>query len=136
MTASKENTKIKIFISYGHDDSEITNVIDSYLREKGYEVWYDVSSIRGTDDWREEIIEGIHGSQTVLVNLSEDFLEEGGVCSEEMGIALAIKINRIFTIYVEKRENLDHVPPTLTRTQYINLSDWKKYIGDEGKFNK
>lgn len=38
MTASKENTKIKIFISYGHDDSEITNVIDSYLREKGYEV--------------------------------------------------------------------------------------------------
>lgn len=136
MTVSKEDTKIKIFISYGHEDSAITNVIDSYLREKGYEVWYDVSSIRGTDDWREEIIEGIHGSQTVLANLSEDFLEEGGVCSEEMGIALAVKSNRIFTIYLEKKVKLDNIPPTLTRTQYVDLSDWKKYIGDEEKFNK
>ena len=50
--------KIKIFISYGHKESQIFKKVVAYLREKGYEVWFDESSIRGTDDWRQEIVEG------------------------------------------------------------------------------
>ena len=135
MTTTKKE-KIKIFISYGHKESEIFKKIVTYLRKKGYEVWFDKSNIRGTDDWRAEIVEGISASQTVIAGLSHDFLKEGGVCSEEMGIALAIKSNRIFTIYLDEKEDLKKIPPTLTRTQYIDLSDWKKYIDDDQIFEK
>ena len=128
--------KIKIFISYGHKDSQIFKKVVAYLREKGYEVWFDKSSISGTDDWRQEIVEGIRDSQTVIAGLSHDFLKEGGVCSEEMGIALAVKSNRIFTIYLDEKEDLKKIPPTLTRSQYINLSDWKEYIDDDQAFDK
>lgn len=128
--------KIKIFISYGHKESQIFKKVVAYLREKGYEVWFDESSIRGTDDWRQEIVEGIRASQTVIAGLSHDFLKEDGVCSEEMGIALAVKSNRIFTIYLDEKEDLDKIPSTLTRTQYINLSDWKEYIDDDQAFDK
>ena len=128
--------KIKIFISYGHKESQIFKKVVAYLREKGYEVWFDESSIKGTDDWRQEIVEGIRASQTVIAGLSHDFLKEGGVCSEEMGIALAIKSNRIFTIYLDKKEDLKKIPSTMTRSQYINLSDWKKYIDDDQAFDQ
>ncbi|WP_151409404.1 toll/interleukin-1 receptor domain-containing protein [Anaerococcus sp. Marseille-P9784] len=133
-TTNKE--KIKIFISYGHKESKIFKKVVAYLREKGYEVWFDESSIKGTDDWRQEIVEGIRESQTVIAGLSHDFLKEGGVCSEEMGIALAIKSNRIFTIYLDKKEDLKKIPSTMTRSQYINLSDWKKYIDDDQAFDQ
>ena len=128
--------KIKIFISYGHKESQIFKKVVAYLREKGYEVWFDESSIKGTDDWRQEIVEGIRESQTVIAGLSHDFLKEGGVCSEEMGIALAIKSNRIFTIYLDKKEDLKKIPSTMTRSQYINLSDWKEYIDDDQAFDQ
>ena len=134
MTTTKKE-KIKIFISYGHKESKIFKKVVAYLREKGYEVWFDESSIKGTDDWRQEIVEGIRASQTVIAGLSHDFLKEGGVCSEEMGIALAIKSNRIFTIYLDKKEDLKKIPSTMTRGQYINLSDWKEYIDDDQAFD-
>ena len=135
MTTTKKE-KIKIFISYGHKESKIFKKVVAYLREKGYEVWFDESSIKGTDDWRQEIVEGIRASQTVIAGLSHDFLKEGGVCSEEMGIALAIKSNRIFTIYLDKKEDLKKIPSTMTRSQYINLSDWKEYIDDDQAFDQ
>ena len=135
MTTTKKE-KIKIFISYGHKESKIFKKVVAYLRQKGYEVWFDESSIKGTDDWRQEIVEGIRASQTVIAGLSHDFLKEGGVCSEEMGIALAIKSNRIFTIYLDKKEDLKKIPSTMTRSQYINLSDWKEYIDDDQAFDQ
>ena len=129
MTTTKE--KIKIFISYGRTESEIFKKIVSYLESKGYEVWFDQTKIKGTDDWRENIIKGIRESQTVIAGLSEHFLRKGGVCSEEMGIALAIKSNRIYTIYLEKKEDLDKIPSSLTRRQWVDLSDWEKYKENE-----
>ena len=132
MTASKE--KIKIFISYGRTESEIFKKIVAYLESKGYEVWFDQTKIKGTDDWRENIIKGIRESQTVIAGLSEHFLRKGGVCSEEMGIALAIKSNRIYTIYLEKKEELGKIPSSLTRRQWVDLSDWEKYIENDKDF--
>ncbi|WP_151409403.1 toll/interleukin-1 receptor domain-containing protein [Anaerococcus sp. Marseille-P9784] len=128
--------KIKIFISYGRTESEIFKKIVAYLESKGYEVWFDQTKIKGTDDWRENIIKGIRESQTVIAGLSEHFLRKGGVCSEEMGIALAIKSNRIYTIYLEKKEDLDKIPSSLTRRQWVDLSDWEKYKENEKDLDK
>ena len=132
----KTNQKIKIFISYGRTESEIFKKIVAYLESKGYEVWFDQTKIKGTDDWRENIIKGIRESQTVIAGLSEYFLRKGGVCSEEMGIALAIKSNRIFTIYLEKKEELGKIPSSLTRRQWVDLSDWEKYKENDKDLDK
>ena len=132
----KTKEKIKIFISYGRTESEIFKKIVSYLESKGYEVWFDQTKIKGTDDWRENIIKGIRESQTVIAGLSEHFLRKGGVCSEEMGIALAIKSNRIYTIYLEKKEDLEKIPSSLTRRQWVDLSDWEKYKENEKDLDK
>ena len=133
MTDTTEQ-KIKIFISYGRTESKIFKKIVAYLESKGYEVWFDQTKIKGTDDWRESIIKGIRESQTVIAGLSEHFLRKGGVCSEEMGIALAIKSNMIYTIYLEKKEELDKIPSSLKRRQWIDLSDWEKYIENDKDF--
>ena len=130
----KTNQKIKIFISYGRTESKIFKKIVAYLESKGYEVWFDQTKIKGTDDWREKIIKGIRESQTVIAGLSEHFLRKGGVCSEEMGIALAIKSNMIYTIYLEKKEELGKIPSSLKRRQWIDLSDWEKYIENDKDF--
>ena len=132
----KTKEKIKIFISYGRTESEIFKKIVAYLESKGYEVWFDQTKIKGTDDWRENIIKGIRESQTVIAGLSEHFLRKGGVCSEEMGIALAIKSNRIFTIYLEKKEELGKIPSSLTRRQWVDLSDWEKYKENDKDLDK
>ena len=80
---------MKLFISYGHDRTELVRRVAEELRERGHEVWMDLTDLKSGMDWRNEIARTITESQAVLVFLSAHALRKGGVCLDEISIAAA-----------------------------------------------
>ncbi len=57
----------QIFISYSRHDQDIVYAVANELRTKGFEVWTDVTGIRGGATWLFEIQKAIVQSQMILV---------------------------------------------------------------------
>ena len=56
----RENTKLKLFFSYGHDKhKDLVDLIRKRLEERGHVVWIDHNDIEHNDDWRQEITKGV-----------------------------------------------------------------------------
>lgn len=60
----------KIFISYSRKDIDFARRLAGDLEKAGYDVWWDISDLRGGDDWVSEIPEAIKASDFFLVVLS------------------------------------------------------------------
>ena len=116
---------LRIFLSYGHDaNEELVLLIKAGLEARGHSVWFDRHDIKAGEDWRREITEGILDSQRVLSFLSRYSTRDPGVCLEEIGIAIAVRVGIIQTILVEgEREVM--VPPTISHLQWLDMHDWK-----------
>lgn len=51
---------MKIFLSYGHDENyELVKRIRADLEKNGHDCWIDADRIKGGDDWRRSITDGI-----------------------------------------------------------------------------
>lgn len=96
-----ENDKMKIFVSYGHDEyaSFAVKLVD-YLRGKGFDVWFDVRDIHGSSFWDEEIEKGLmnvsaagNKGKFLLVMTPKSIGRPGGFCLNEIAMALDKKIN-------------------------------------------
>ena len=87
--AGRAEVPMKIFMSYGHTEEEIVARIKERLEARGHEVWFDQSEIKSGDDWRESIAEGISSSNGVIACLSKHAFREGGVCHDEIDIAVS-----------------------------------------------
>ena len=94
--------KGKVFISYGHDCTTIVDRIMQGLTRLGYRVWVDNYQIKSGDDWRSTITNGILDSQVVLSFLSVHALRSGGVCLDELAIAVGCNHNNIRTCLMEQ----------------------------------
>jgi len=60
----------QVFISYSRKDSAFVRKLAGDLEKAGYDVWWDVSDLRGGDDWPRVIPAAIEASQYFLVVLS------------------------------------------------------------------
>ena len=60
----------RIFISYSRKDIAFVRRLAGDLEDTGYEVWWDVSNLRGGDDWVRVIPDAIDTSEFVIVVLS------------------------------------------------------------------
>lgn len=127
---------MKIFLSYGHDsNAPLIEKIKDFLSFDAYgnhkhEVWIDTSEIKAGKDWREKITKGILESDVVLAGLSEHSTRAPGVCRDEISISIGIKGGNIKTILLEPSD-IVAPPAMISHIQWIDMSDWKKYI-DEG----
>lgn len=65
----------QLFISYSRRDLPFVERLAADLKQSGFEVWYDVSRLRGGARWRTEIQKAIKNSQFVVVVLSPDSVE-------------------------------------------------------------
>jgi hypothetical protein len=52
----------QVFISYSRKDLSFVEQLAADLKNAGYEVWYDVSGLRGGSRWRFEIENAIRNS--------------------------------------------------------------------------
>ena len=123
---------LNVFISYAHDLSEIVDDIVAGIKARGHETWFDKVDISHDDDWRQEITEGIMSSNGVISFLSSKAVREGGVCLDELSIAVGVKYGNIHTVLLQKESEVQP-PPQLTHRQWLDMSDWrgKKAEGDE-----
>ena len=60
----------QIFISYSRKDINFVRQLAGDLEKAGYEVWWDLTDLRGGDDWPRVIPAAIESSQYVIVVLS------------------------------------------------------------------
>src|SRR5215510_6122322 len=60
----------QIFISYSRKDMDFARKLAGDLEKAGYDVWWDISDLRGGDDWVQTIPTAIAESQFMIVVLS------------------------------------------------------------------
>lgn len=121
--------KGKVFISYGHDCTSIVERVKKDLEKQGYDVWLDTFEIKSGDYWRSSIANGIINSHAVLAFLSKHALREGGVCLDELAIAVGCNRNAIRTCLMEE-EAVKFIPSTINGIEYIDMTLWKSLDGD------
>lgn len=79
----------KIFISHSTLDNEsIVVPLNSYLKSKGHQVWYDVDSISISDSIPLEISRGIASSELYLLIISDNY-NKSDWCKQELGAIIA-----------------------------------------------
>ena len=124
-------SRLRIFISYGHDQNEeLVRIIKSDLEKRGHDVWFDKSGIKESgikpgDDWRRAITDGIVGSNRVVSFLSKHSTRDPGVCLDEISIAIGVKGGNIQTILVESETEVK-APPSISYIQWLDMHDWKQ----------
>ena len=126
VSLEKSFAPLRIFLSFGHDSNEeLACLIRNDLKKRGHDVWIDKCEIKGGDDWRRKITDGIIDSHRVLSILSKHSTRDPGVCLDEIGIAIGTMGGNIQTILVEG-ENEVKPPPTISYIQWLDMHDWKE----------
>jgi hypothetical protein len=116
---------VKVFLSYGHDrNTPLVERIGADLRTAGHTVWIDTSEIKGGDDWRRSIVDGLLDSDWALAFLSKHSTREPGVCLEEQAIALHVKGGTIATVLVEDESDVSP-PVSVGHIQWLDMHDWE-----------
>lgn len=116
--------KHSVFISYGHDFTDEAKAFARTLTEAGYTVWIDYEGITPGSDWREKITEAIISCDCFVALLSAYGLREGGVCLDELAIALSRNRTNIRPVALEKGvEKL--APSAIAAIQFFDMSDWR-----------
>lgn len=113
-----------LFISYAHREAVICRLIVYALKARGHKVWFDELNIPHGSDWRSEILRGIEHSSGVLSMISQDAVKPGGVCLDELSIAVGVRGGNIRTVLLEQNVT---TPPTLMNRQWLDLTEWQKY---------
>lgn len=123
-TAEKTFVPMRLFISYGHKESEICRRIYQALKERGHQPWFDEDQIRFGHDWRERLANGIEASNSVVACLSQYSTREKGVCLDELAISVGVKGGNIVSILLD-----DVNPPSaVSHRQWLDMRDWEEKL--------
>lgn len=123
-----EFVPMRLFISYGHKESEICRRIYQALKDRGHDPWFDERRICFGNDWRERIANGIEKSGSVVACLSQYSMREKGVCLDELAISVGVKGGNIVSILLE-----DVNPPaSVSHKQWLDMRGWKEKL-DSGE---
>ena len=120
---------MRVFISYGHPESEICRRICQALKNRGHDPWFDAENLHHGLDWREEITLGLSKSDRVISCLSRHSVRDPGVCLDELSIAVGIKGGNIQTILLED-ENKIIPPASLSHRQWLDMSEWRVKLAE------
>ena len=136
VTHSSSNSRLRIFISYGHDE-----LVDFALRLKedlvaiGHEVWFDLDRLKPGADWENYIEEGLDwvssegNGRIILIMTPHSVRRPDGFCLNEVAMALMknLKIMPIMLVWCEP-------PLSICRIQWLDMQDclpledrWERY---------
>lgn len=106
----------KIFISYSRKDTDFVRKLAGDLEKAGYDVWWDITDLRGGDDWVRQIPSAIEASQFVIVVLSPNSIASEWVEKEyTQALSLRKKIIPIMLVPC-------NVPFSLNTINYVNFA--------------
>ena len=104
-----------VFISYAHEDRAFTERLSGRLRKAGYAVWYD-ESLRGGQDWPEEIARQLESASVCVVVWSPDAAASDWVKEEMHYARTVVRIPVILLMYRDAG-----LPFGFSRSQYIDF---------------
>ena len=107
----------RIFISYSRKDIDFARKLAGDLEKAGYDVWWDLSDLRGGDDWVRTIPDAISSSQYVIVVLTPDAIESEWV-RKEYTQALSLR-KKIIPIMLKPSS----VPFALNTINFVNFAN-------------
>jgi hypothetical protein len=106
----------QIFISYSRKDMGFVRKLAGDLEKAGYDVWWDLTDLRGGDDWVRVIPAAIESSQHFIIVLSPNSVESEWVRKEYMqALSLHRKIIPIMLAATG-------VPFALNTINYVNFT--------------
>src|SRR5919198_4756588 len=106
----------KVFISYSRKDIGFVRKLAGDLENAGYDVWWDLTDLRGGDDWPRVIPAAIESSQYMIVVLSPNSAVSDWV-EKEYTQALSLHKKIIPIMLVSSR-----VPFPLNTINYIDFT--------------
>ncbi|MDP1546533.1 MAG: toll/interleukin-1 receptor domain-containing protein, partial [Anaerolineales bacterium] len=105
----------KIFISYSRKDMDFARKLAGDLEKAGYDVWWDITDLRGGDDWVRTLPTAIAGSEFFIIVLSPNSVESEWV-RKEYTQALNLR-KKIIPLMFEACD----VPFALNTINYVNF---------------
>ena len=106
----------KVFISYSRKDIEFVRKLAGDLEKADYDVWWDITDLRGGDDWVRTIPAAIADSKYMIVVLTPDSIESEWVRKEyTQALSLRRKIIPIMLVPC-------NVPFALNTINFVNFS--------------
>src|SRR5499426_3486852 len=113
----------QLFISYSRKDVAFARRLAGDLEKAGYSVWWDITDLRGGDDWVRVIPEAIAASDFFLVVLTPNSTVSEWVRKE---YTQAISLHkRIIPIMLEQTT----VPFALNTINYVDFTSEDGYTG-------
>jgi hypothetical protein len=113
----------QVFISYSRKDIRFARRLAGDLEKAGFDVWWDISDLKGGDDWVRFIPAAIEASQYFVVLLSPDSIQSEWVAKE-------------YTYAIVKRKKIvpamikpSAVPFALQTINYVNFTTNDYEIG-------
>jgi hypothetical protein len=105
----------KIFLSYSRKDIDFARKLSGDLETAGYDVWWDLTDLRGGDDWVRLIPDAIATSEFFIVVLSPDSIESEWV-RKEYTQALSLRKKVVPIMFTPST-----VPFALNTINYVNF---------------
>ena len=112
----------KVFISYSRKDIGFVRKLAGDLEKAGYDVWWDLTDLRGGDDWPRVIPAAIQASQTMIIVLSPNSAVSDWV-EKEYTYALSLR-KKIIPVMLERSD----VPFALNTINYIDFTSADDYV--------
>jgi len=105
----------KIFLSYSRKDIDFARKLSGDLEKAGYDVWWDLTDLRGGDDWVRVIPDAIAKSDFFIIVLSPNSIESEWV-RKEYTQALSLRKKIIPLMFASC-----DVPFALNTINYVNF---------------
>ena len=119
---------LRLFFSYGHkkEDQYITCRIFHAVKDRGHHVWRDTEKITFSSSWRQKIENGVLNSNGVIGCLSAYSCRPGGVCLDELSIAVGVRGGRrVYSILLDKEGDVNP-PQSVADRQWLDMSAWRE----------
>lgn len=110
----------QVFISYAEEDLTTKEIVRYHLLQAGFTVWTNTVDIRMGEDFEVAIQRGLEEADNIVYLISQASLASD-YCQEEIHQALDLN-KRVIPMLVED-VNLDLIPETIRKIQFINLAD-------------
>jgi hypothetical protein len=108
-----------VFVSYSRHDSDFVARLVALLEANGHDVWLDATDLRGSDEWRQSIVDAIRAADVVVLVISPRSMASNDV-EREITVA-AEEQRRILPVVLEHADLTGSIRYELAGVQHISF---------------
>jgi hypothetical protein len=110
---------MRVFVSYSRHDSDFVARLVAVLEANRHDVWLDATDLRGSDEWRQSIVDAIRAADVVVLVISPRSMASTDV-EREITVA-AEEQRRILPVVLEHADLTGSIRYELAGVQHISF---------------